>query len=183
MLGERFSRCACRTARSSLAARRSGADSQQDLLHRARSPASMSSSPMSRCVTARSQPGTQVADADAALGEPLLRPARRGSGRSSSRRFGVEADAVGEPRHARGRRRAARRGGRARRASQRRAMPDCRIAPPKRNFPSHARSISLGRAGEDGAERAAEPLREADRDGVGERCPGGAARRRPRRKR
>ena len=50
-------------------------------------------------------------------------------------------------------------------------MPDWRIAPPKRNLPSHARSISLRRAGEDRAERAAEALREADRDGVGERAP------------
>src|SRR4051794_18634206 len=31
----------------------------------------------------------------------------------------------------------------------------------------------LGRAGEDGAERTAQPFREADRDGVGERAPGG----------
>ena len=51
-------------------------------------------------------------------------------------------------------------------------MPDCRSAPPKRNFPSQARSIVSAGPARIGAERAAEPLREADRDGVGQRSPG-----------
>ena len=47
-------------------------------------------------------------------------------------------------------------------------MPAWRIAPPKRCFSIRARAISSAGAGEDRAERAAEPLREAQRDGVEE---------------
>ena len=67
---------------------------------------------------------------------------------------------------ARGRPRAARRGGRARRAPAAATIPACRIAPPKRCFSRQARSISSARAGEERAQRAAEPLREAERDRV-----------------
>ena len=138
----------------------------------ARSPARCPSSPMSRCVTARSQPGPEAADADAALEQPLAQAGLVGD-RDEVRLDGrgVEPDPFGEPPRARvvvGEpldvvvERVEHRGRGDARLAQRAAEEE---------LPLPRALDRLRRAGEDRAERAAEPLREADRDGVGERSP------------
>ena len=137
----------------------------------------MSSSPTSRCVTARSTSGGSSPRGRRPARRAAQSPPRFDSGATSiwtkfvSVAVGIDREArLGEPereplRAARGRRRAGRRGDRARRRRPRRRSPPGasrrrKVLQPA-GVPHH-----LGRAGEHGAERAAEPLREAERDGV-----------------
>ncbi len=174
MLGMRFSRCCVRTSRSRRAARRSESQTWTESTSCIRSIAcSTSSSPMSRCVTARSQPGRRPPTRTPRSSEPLAQAGLVGD-RDEVRLHGcgIDPDAFREPPRAcvvvgqpldvvvervehRGR-------GDAR-------LPE-RAAEEELALPGAL--DRLGGAGEDRAERAAEPLREADRDGVGERSPG-----------